>query len=80
MHMVTKHKVPNSGVCNKYGFFKFGTIFNYILETAAAAQTRISGAEPGDGQEVDFGAKKENWKKTNIDRRTKIRYKTIDEV
>lgn len=55
-------------------------IFSYILETAAAAQTRISGAEPGDGQEVDFGAKKENWKKTNIDRRTKIRYKTIDEV
>jgi len=55
--------------------------FTYDSESAAEAQARIHD-ETGEVEEV--GQKtyinREGWKKANAEKKTKVRYKTIDEV
>ena len=41
---------------------------------------RISEADGSANLFEEPGGKKENWKKTNIDKKSKIHYKTLDEV
>lgn len=63
---------------------KLKLIFNNFIESAADAQKRLGGDVNEDNveneQESFIVQKRQNWKKSNAGKQTRIKYKTIDEV
>lgn len=54
----------------------------FLLESAADAQKRLAefGEIDEENGEEFKGQKRENWKKSNAGKKTKIKYKTLDEI